>query len=148
MKRILALGFVATLLTACDTTREAEVDYTPPANAHAKLAGSSWYFGDGPTENSPTLIFDQDGKVSGTGGCNQYFGNFFQEDGVIEGRHQVGFGALASTEMACMGDAMDLEVEFFENLSKVKTFNIVHGNALLLFGEEGRKILRLRKARP
>jgi heat shock protein HslJ len=61
----------------------------------------------------PTLELNlAEGRVSGFGGCNRYFGSVFTAGNTLV------FGALASTKMACLGP--NVEEQFLLALSKEK----------------------------
>jgi heat shock protein HslJ len=60
--------------------------------------------------NVPTLKFSTDGKVSGNGGCNNFFANFN-----LYGR-TLTIGDIGSTRMMCE-ETMDLENAYFKVLS-------------------------------
>ncbi len=77
------------------------------------------------------LIFYENGKISGSGGCNNFSGSYTYKDNKIE------TGPLASTRMFC-GPASQQEQSFFEALANplsVKTENgllFLEGNGTTL----------------
>lgn len=75
----------ALLLTACASPS------TTPAASHAGI------WGDAAGTGAPYLELDDDGKLSGTDGCNRLIGTW-KADG-----NDITFGELASTRMACEG---------------------------------------------
>ncbi len=84
-----------------------------------------------------TIQFDEEKKVGGSSGCNQYFGSYeTKEDGTLT------FGALAMTEMACLSPegVMDQEQQYLEALSEVSTYD-VEQKRLRLFYDEGQSVL-------
>lgn len=83
-----------------------------------------------------TLTIAQDGAVSGSGGCNRYFGKAtFSEDALT-------FGAMGSTYMQCPPALMNQERKFLETLEKTHSYKLDMGKLVLLDGE-GNEIMRL-----
>ncbi|TCL10257.1 putative lipoprotein [Shimia isoporae] len=76
------------------------------------------------TERVPELVFAEDGKISGTSGCNRFNGTV-EVDG-----EAMTFGPLASTRMACPGPLDAQEAAFFAALSQVTGFAFENGVAL------------------
>jgi len=105
----------------------------PAANA---LAGSSWQLQG---NARVTMQFSADGRVAGRGGCNRYTGQ-----AKIDGA-SLSFGPMASTQMACPGDAMNQEREFLAALGKAERFQLMEG-ALLLFTQGSTQPLTFVKA--
>lgn len=84
----------------------------------------------------PQLRFGVDGQVSGTSGCNRFFGSFTEAGG------QLGFGPLATTRMACPGPLDQQEKVFFQALSNVVSFGMRGGQTVLL-DAEGEVLMQL-----
>ncbi|MBI9110698.1 META domain-containing protein [Maridesulfovibrio ferrireducens] len=79
------------------------------------------------------LMFSEDGKISGSGGCNRFSGSYTFNDQKVE------TGPLASTRMAC-GEALDhQEFKFFEALGQPLSIKTENG---LLFMEGNGRTLR------
>jgi heat shock protein HslJ len=78
-----------------------------------------------------------DGQVSGTSGCNSYFGTYEAHD---DGRLSI--GALGGTEMACEEPLMALESAYLAALGGVERFTVddasltLDGEVRLVFFEE------------
>ena len=96
------------MLTACATTA------SPPLD----LAGTSWQLAsaDGgmlakSEARNVTAEFTAD-KVSGNGGCNRYNGTYTLAGDVLT------VGPVAATKRGCMGNAGDIESEWFAALAK------------------------------
>jgi putative lipoprotein len=83
-----------------------------------------------------TFTVGADGKVSGRGPCNSYFGTAQVGDGTIE------IGEIGSTFMACEPDVMEQEKAFLEALRKAAGFRISEGK-LTFADTAGKDILRL-----
>jgi heat shock protein HslJ len=95
------------------------------------LEGTSWVVesigGASPAPASaPTMIFGEDGSVSGSSGCNQYSGTFRTDGDAIT------ISQLASTMMACEDERMAVEAAFSAALS---------GSSAWRLGEDGRLTL-------
>lgn len=75
-------------------------------------------------------------RVTGSGGCNSYFGL-----AVIEG-DKFSMGPVGSTKMACPDVMMAQEQRFLDALAKVHSFKI-DGGELYLYDEQGGSLLRL-----
>lgn len=82
-----------------------------------------------------TLRIAADGKVSGRGACNGYFGSATVDGSSIK------FGQMGSTQMACEQAAMDQEHRFHQALERAATFRIEEGK-LLVADKDGKDILR------
>jgi heat shock protein HslJ len=74
-----------------------------------------------------TITFEADGRVSGRGGCNRYFGT-----STIAGE-QLAFGAMGATRMACAPALMDQEARFFEALGAADGWAIGADGLLLIY---------------
>jgi heat shock protein HslJ len=66
-----------------------------------------------------TLVFE-DGKVSGSGGCNRYFGGVTSE---VPG--ELTFSAMGATRMACAEPAMDFEQRYLAALSTASQYSFI-----------------------
>lgn len=75
--------------------------------------------GGGTLDRVPlTLLIEQNGHVSGSGGCNRFMGQ-----ATIEG-DKISFGKLGATMMACDEARMNLERKYHDTLAKVATYRI------------------------
>lgn len=77
---------------------------------------------------STTLVFDDEGRVSGSGGCNRYTGSYTFTDG------ELSFGPLAGTKKMCPEAVMDQEDRFHKALGAVDRV-AVDGPFLLVYCE-------------
>ena len=80
---------------------------SPSPETPSTLAGTSWraisVAGDAPVEGSnPTLAFTED-EISGTTGCNQFFGGYTYDAGTIS------MSNVGMTMMACDGPISEVE---------------------------------------
>lgn len=107
------------------------------AGAPAPLTGTYWRLVELRTdERTPVdpalgahLVFE-DGRVSGSSGCNRLTGSYTVQDDSLR------FSGLAGTRMACAPPAMMLEQRFLAALEKVDRYRI-EGEMLLLYGARG-----------
>lgn len=108
------------------------------------LAGSEWApveIGGAPaSEGTRAFVrFGGEGILSGNSGCNRFTGGY-EVDGTAL---RIGPG-LAMTRMACPLAIMDEEARFMSALEATRTFSR-DGIALILIGEDGASVLRLRQ---
>lgn len=83
-----------------------------------------------------TLSISATGEVSGSGGCNAYFGKATIADKTLS------FGTIGSTFMQCPPALMDQETKFLDVLKQTRQFSIDNGK-LFLRGENGQELARL-----
>ena len=83
-----------------------------------------------PGDSPITLSFSREGRVSGNGGCNNFFGIFNAKP-----NGELSIGRVSSTRKLCP-DASELEARFFENLEGISGF-VIEGRRLRLFGFAG-----------
>lgn len=84
------------------------------------------------------LEIAEDGRVSGTGGCNRIIGMATISDEGVE------FGPIAATQMACMPAAMEQEAKFLAALREVRAWRIdPERNKLTLLDEDGQTLIVL-----
>ncbi|MCU4653673.1 META domain-containing protein [Roseibacterium sp. SDUM158016] len=78
-----------------------------------------------------TLLFDREGRVAGSGGCNRWFSSY---ELTGEG---LSFGQAGSTMMACPDALMTQERRFFDALGRVIRHDFDETGALVLHAPEG-----------
>jgi heat shock protein HslJ len=88
------------------------------------------------TGSTPTLTFDAEGKLSGGGSCNRFFGGYgLTGEGLT-------VGDIGASMMACEEPLMDQEMLILDILEGVGRFEIGPNGALILHGNgEGRTIV-------
>jgi len=134
MRRVLLLiAATATLCAGCGGGGGSEPE---PA---LDLAGTSWMLAGG-GEVTPTIQFTAKG-VSGSGGCNGFGGDYKVEGSKIH------FGALVSTQMACVGPADAVERHFLAALEAVARGRQTDGG-LVLEDEAGKALLHFHPSSP
>ncbi|MGH6832866.1 MAG: META domain-containing protein [Methyloceanibacter sp.] len=107
------------------------------------LAGSEWRpsfmrASDLPAASQMIVQFSPDGKITGNGGCNQFFGGY-----TISGNH-IKIGPLASTRKGCPG-LLFAETAFFATLEAAKSFE-QDGATLVLFDVTGAELAQFVRA--
>ena len=125
-------AFVLFVFAALPASADSSVD---------ELAGNTWLVedieGGGVIDFlQSTLTFDSAEKVTGMGGCNNFFGSVKTNGSAIE------FGPLGATRKAC-GEAIDnQEFRFLQALEKARSFEVEQG-LLFLLDNDGAQVLRL-----
>lgn len=100
------------------------------ADEATSLSGTHWLLqelgGASPVEaTSITASFSDDGRITGTAGCNRYMGTYAVDGDSIE------LDGAAATRMACEGPVMAQEQAYFEVLSEVETYSVNDGHLVL-----------------
>ena len=113
------------------------------------LIGTTWYLvelnGAGTIpmtgEGRPHLIFEDESRLSGSGGCNRFSGPY-----VMDGARIRRAGPFISTEMACAQRELNAqEVAFLNALGLVVHYEIA-GRTLSLFSAGGRVVAKFEAA--
>lgn len=86
-----------------------------------------------------TLSIEGAGKISGSGGCNRYFGTV-----TLDAAGKIKVGPLGATQMACVPAQMDQERKFLDALSSTRAYRI-EGSKLTLLDANGKPLARLVK---
>jgi heat shock protein HslJ len=140
------LGIILIVLLAAGCTKTQQVLVREPASPTPSLEGRWDLVSYGPmaseakvlTDTQVFISFTNDGKISGSGGCNRYFGGW----GFLEGTQDtIRIWRTGSTRMACKDAVMTQEYGYLEELSRVSSFAI-EGKELRLYYNEGRGVLR------
>lgn len=76
------------------------------------------------------VLFEVDGSIKGSGGCNNFFGSLQTMDGELT------VGELGATRMACPRDIMTNETAFMQALQDATRFEM-GDNSLHLLGAGG-----------
>jgi heat shock protein HslJ len=83
-----------------------------------------------------TLEFTRDGHISGSGGCNQYFGEY-----VLGQNKSLDFSAIGATEMECSEAAVNQQqTRFFEALETVSRMEVGTRALRLYYGTSERAL--------
>jgi len=118
----------------------------PPAPA--RLVGTTWkldsfYTADAVSSviagTTITAVFDKDGSVTGSAGCNRYFASY-----TVTGI-SISIGSAGSTKMYCTSPGVgQQESTYLASLGRVATFTIT-GDRLVLADPKGATILSFTK---
>ena len=128
MNRMMAFMFFMLFLAGFALFSLKGMHSTGDAGASASLYEGEWQAKD---INGAFIRFMEDGKVNGSGGCNNFFGSFESgPDGSIS------FGQLGATRKACPGDIMNREQRFFDALAAATHYSIA-GRTLTLTLDSG-----------
>jgi len=119
------------MLAACSASQQA---------GKATLAGLLWNLSSLMDQklaagSSISVEFTDDGRVSGSAGCNRYSGAY-----TTSGNSLTISAPLATTMMACEGAIMDQEIAYLQALGEVKKFEI-SGDQLTLLDADKKAIL-------
>jgi heat shock protein HslJ len=123
---ILLMLALAVLLAGCGES-----------GAAASLDDTRWVLrslnGGSPLAGTEVTVAFEDGEVSGSAGCNSYFGSYR-----VEGEDKLTLTDLANTEMACFEPQgiMEQEVEYLSVLRAATGFRLSDGE-LQLFSAGG-----------
>ena len=123
----LAIVVIGTVTAACSLLGS--------DNANGGLGGTSWTvmsIDGAPTlvDARPTMTFEFDGKLSGSGGCNGYTGTFRTEE------DRITIGQLTSTMMGCEADRMAQEGAFGAALEASTNWRLTEQGTLELVGPD------------
>jgi len=147
---VLWLMTVILAVSGCTKTQQVLTRETapPPPNLEGRWDLKSYGPAGAQTSVLPDapvfIVFAPDGKVSGSGGCNQYFGGW----GFVEGdRSILRIWRTGSTKMACAVPLMTQEHRFLEELSRVSAWQ-AEGTELRLLYDGGRGVLLFTKGAP
>lgn len=123
MRSLFSLLLLGLLAAGCASTGAA-------GSTPASVIGPTWRlvaFGDErPAVSSATLTFGSDGRVSGSTGCNHFFGQY-----TLAPSGALTLSGVGSTRMACPGPAMAQEGRFLAALNAA-TQVVVDGGRLTL----------------
>jgi putative lipoprotein len=109
----------------------------------ADLTGSEWRpsfisLAELPPGIQMIVHFNPDGRITGNGGCNQFFGGYSVAGNMID------IGPIASTRKGCPG-IIGVEAAFFATLEAAKKFE-QQGDTLVLFDAGGLKLAEFVRA--
>lgn len=134
---LVLLLIIASAVVQAQTSRDLSTD-------QQVLTGTDWRlvsFGPPDTEvdvvpgTTVTLKFEEDGRASGSTGCNSYSGTY-----EVRG-DSIAFGRLVSTRRACLDqNANEQEHRFFSALEAANRFRL-SSNRLTLMSDRGRNLL-------
>jgi len=113
MYKFLCFGLLVLLLISCGKSKE-------DPEAFGDIRGVTWQLsdmGDKAIDNNiiTTLVFGDDNKISGKGGCNNYFGTYdLYTNGIT-------ISDIGSTRKMCSEEIMEQEMTYLDILGKAKS---------------------------
>ncbi|MYM64303.1 META domain-containing protein [Pseudomaricurvus sp. HS19] len=112
------------------------------------LVGSNWQIesvdSGGIIDNSMiTASFPEQGRISGSTGCNRYMGNF-----VVSGEGAVQVTGMGSTRRACPEALMNQESRVLEALQATTQVKMEGSQWLLFLDSEGKQRLKMIAVEP
>jgi heat shock protein HslJ len=145
--RVTITGLLLVTAAACgsDGGSSSSTTSTSTAPAASPLDGTQWSLRDSAdfqTQGVAVTLEFADGRVSGTGGCNNYSGPYR-----VQGSDLTIGPDLASTKMSCPPPADAVESKYLATLPNVRRF-AVQGDTLQLSDADGTTLLELTKADP
>jgi heat shock protein HslJ len=88
-------------------------------------------------DSRPTLAFDAEGRIGGSGSCNRYVGGFkLTGEGLA-------ISEAGATMMMCDEPLMEQERRLLAAFGKVRRFEVEGSGSLRLIGEDGRAAVSL-----
>ena len=118
-----------------------------PGSGPPALPGTQWELdvgalgGAGSEEVSSFLRFGEDGRVSGSDGCNEFSGAYEADGSTLR------LGPLASTQRACAGAAQEVAEKVAPTLDRVRSYD-ARSDTLVLEDGSGEPLLRYRASTP
>lgn len=122
VRTVCFVALLAVFAVSCSTIATIK---SKVGGSQANITGTKWTLADPVKGKTPTLTIEA-GKVTGNGGCNNYFGDLTLDATV--GNFSV--SNVGSTRMACPN--MSEESNFFSMLSNATKY-VVTGNTLELY---------------
>jgi len=113
MYKFLCFGLLVLLLNSCSKNKE-------ESEAFGDIRGVTWQLydiGDKTLNNNitTTLVFEEGNKISGNGGCNNYFGTYdLYSNGIT-------ISDIGSTRKMCSEEIMKQEMTYLDILGKAKS---------------------------
>lgn len=137
MRALLFTLLAAGLMAGCASTPVQTS--AAPRVLDSAIVGTNWVLVSPSAPRPPTLAFADDG-ANGFGGCNRWFGQWFNQGGAFT------FGSLGATRMMCDAPAMDAERAFFAALNNTRSAEITQAQQLVLRNEAGAEVARFARA--
>ncbi len=147
-KPIFTLLTCAVLTSAC--SHDTKTATTTVTNKSLQGTWTIEYIEDRPViDLSPaTLIFNNNGKLSGNSSCNRLMSSYtFIQASTEQKYNSLSFGQTAGTMMMCSETLMNQEQQFLAALAKVTQVNIING-LLILNDKDNKLIFKASKQQP
>ena len=133
MKKVVMALLMSAIVSSCTSISST----SKTSKAQPSIANSQWVLSDVVKGKTPTLNIEN-GKLSGNGGCNNYFGEVILD----AASGSFGVDKVGSTKMAC--NYMTEEQNYFKMLSEANSYK-VSGNTLEIY-KDGLLLLKYNKA--
>lgn len=137
-KKIIGSALLCSVLLAgCAST-------STTADAPA-LAGRSLMWAEGITadcEVPPVVVFGEDGRVSGSSGCNNLIGSWKLEGDALK------MGPLGTTMRMCAPAAMEVEKKFLDAMNAAAFVEAGEGDAVVFLDKDRRAVITLVPEKP
>ncbi len=117
MKKVLLFLLLVSLLLAACTSQEKPLQGSWSLTAYGPQGATA----PAAPDSQASIVFNDDGTLSGSSGCNGFGGEYS-----VEG-DQIKFGGLASTLMACDEPLMTQEGTVFKVLNDTASYQIDGG---------------------
>lgn len=137
MKNIVLGIFGALVLASCGSQSGTTSNSSSVGKSQPSLLSTKWVLDDKVKGKVPTLNIEAN-KISGNGGCNNYFGTLTMD--AASGNFVA--SQMGSTKMAC--DNLSSEQNYFQMLAKATKY-VSSGNSLELY-QGGLLLLKFKKA--
>jgi heat shock protein HslJ len=128
---ILAIGSMTILLLAACSTSGSSQDLTGNIWLLSELNGRAPITG-----TTITAEFDEEGRVAGSSGCNNYSTSY-----IVDGNQLTFSEPMASTLMACPEPIMEQERDYTQALADTAEFEIIN-DELILIDSKGNELAR------
>jgi heat shock protein HslJ len=128
---ILAIGSMTILLLAACSTSGSSQDLTGNIWLLSELNGRAPITG-----TTITAEFDEEGRVAGSSGCNNYSTSY-----IVDGKQLTFSEPMASTLMACPEPIMEQERDYTQALADTAEFEIIN-DELILKDSNGNELAR------
>ncbi len=138
---LVALGFAVACTPTSTEPPKAEAEAEARPLTAEQLMGAPWRVvsvNGAAGEPAPTMLFGEDGRVSGNASCNQYSAAF-----ALDG-DKLTFTQALSTMMACPDVDMEIEQRFLTTLAEVERAEIGADGSLLLHARNNGQIVARR----
>ena len=134
----LSIGtFMLAALSACGSGISLDEPIEGPSWLLVQLGDQPVGAGGAPRRDAQ-IVFDRDGRVSGSGGCNRFSGGFVRTGSRLQ------ISQLAATKMACLDGARTAnEMQFLQVLQSTASYRLVGPGRMLLIDAGGQTLATL-----
>lgn len=135
----LVIIFCVIITIGCSTNY---TQHNAQSNLHIELDQTLWQVedikGGGIIDNSMvTLLFEEDGRISGYTGCNRYFSVMTVSNSSLN------VGKLVTTRRACTPAISNQERQFIQAIESAVRYQIDSNTWLIMYDNSGNEVLKL-----